>query len=201
MYCMKSETILKVLRLSPRWTSSARNASSGSPAENPFQTTNLFTKAGPIANIARFLSQHLVFSEDILIIIIVFRSMRMSTVWLRETNFEVIKKGLLIWTQMIRAHNLPVLLCFKIMKVCHTMSLSRELQTHTIVTQTMLQQVCTPRRTSAKSAWSGTPARGPLGNILLPTMARPSVNFVTKYFQQFHAVTSMSKRCTVNSTM
>ena len=131
---------------------SARTASSGSPAENPFQTTNLFTKAGPIANIARFLSQRSVFSEDILIAIIVIRSMRMSTVWLRETNFEVIKKGLLIWTQMIRAHNLPVLLCFKIMNVCHTMSLSRELQTHTIVTQTMLQQVCTPRRTSAKSA-------------------------------------------------
>jgi len=48
---------------------------------------------------------------------------------------------------------------------------------------------------------SGTPARGPSGNILLPTRARPSVNFVIKYFQQFHAVTSMSKRCTVNSTM
>ena len=75
---------------------SARTASSGSPAENPFQTTNLFTKAGPIANIARFLSQHLVLSEDILIAIKVIRSMRISTVWLRETNFEVIKKGLLI---------------------------------------------------------------------------------------------------------
>ena len=73
---------------------SARIASSGSPAENPFQTTNLFTKA----NIARFLSQHLVLSEDILMAIIVIRSMRMSTVWLKETNFEVIKKGLLIWT-------------------------------------------------------------------------------------------------------
>ena len=35
---------------------SARNASSGSPAENPFQTTNLYIKAGPSANIARFLN-------------------------------------------------------------------------------------------------------------------------------------------------
>ena len=131
---------------------SARTALSGSPAENPFQTTNLFTKAGPIANIARFLSQRSVFSEDILIAIIVIRLMRMSRGWLRETNFEVIKKGLLIWTQMIRAHNLPVLLCFKIMNVCHTISLSRDLKTNAIVTQTMLQQVDMPRRTSARSA-------------------------------------------------
>ena len=59
---------------------SARTALSGSPAENPFQTTNLFTKAGPIANIARFLSQHLDLSEDMLKAIIVFRSMWMSRV-------------------------------------------------------------------------------------------------------------------------
>ena len=59
---------------------SARNASSGSPAENPFQTTNLSTKAGPSANIARFLSQHLDLSEDMLKAIIVFRSMWMNRV-------------------------------------------------------------------------------------------------------------------------
>ena len=77
---------------------SARTALNGSLAEIPSQTTNLFTKAGPIANIARFFSQHLVLSEDILMAIIVIRSMRMSRVWLKETNVEVIKKGLLIWT-------------------------------------------------------------------------------------------------------
>ena len=55
---------------------SARNGWSGPPTENPFQTTNLSTKAGPIANTA----------------IIVIRAMRICRVWLRETHFEVVKK-------------------------------------------------------------------------------------------------------------
>ena len=55
---------------------SARNGSSGPPTENPFQTTNLSTKAGPIANTA----------------ILVIRAMRICRVWLRETHFDVVKK-------------------------------------------------------------------------------------------------------------
>ena len=81
---------------------SARNGSSGPPTENPFQTTNLSTKAGPIANTA----------------ILVIRAMRICRVWLRETHFEVVKKrnhckGYLVWTRMIWALNCPVLLFFK----------------------------------------------------------------------------------------
>ena len=81
---------------------SARNGWSGPPTENPFQTTNLSTKAGPIANTA----------------IIVIRAMRICRVWLRETHFEVVKKrnhckGYLVWTRMIWALNCPLLLFFK----------------------------------------------------------------------------------------